>query len=84
MGRGICKVCQRFFEKEHDSQIKCKECNKNDKRDYKKVRKYLETHEGATVSDVMRDTGVSFKTLDRFINEERVYLVNNRIISEEE
>lgn len=82
MERGICTVCQRFFEKAHVSQVKCSECNEKDERDYAKVRAYLELHEGASVSDVMKDTGVLLKTLDRFINEHRVYIINNRLKSE--
>lgn len=83
MSRGICTVCQRFFEKEHVSQVKCKECSLSDEADYKKVRDYLELHEGATFSDVMNDTGVSMRSLNRFISERRVYIVNNRLKSDE-
>lgn len=82
MSRGICTVCQRFFEKQHVSQVKCKECNDKDEMAYTKVRSYLEQHEGATVSDVMKDTGVALKTLDRFIAERRVYIIDNRLKSE--
>lgn len=82
MSRGICTVCQRFFEKQHLSQVKCKDCNDKDEEAYAKVREYLERHEGATVSDVMKDTGVALKTLDRFIAERRVYIIDNRLKSE--
>ncbi len=82
MGRGICTVCQRFFEKQHISQVKCTECNEKDDADYRKVRDYLEKHEGATVSDVMKDTGVALKTLDRFLTERRVYIIDNRLKSD--
>lgn len=82
MARGLCTVCQRFFEKQHAAQEKCQTCNDRDEADYRKVRDYLERHEGATVSDVMKDTGVSLKTLDRFIAERRVYIINNRLSSE--
>lgn len=82
MGRGICTVCERFFNKEHVSQVKCKECHQKDEDDYAKVRGYLELHEGATISDVMKDTGISMGSLNRFIGERRVYIVNNRLTSE--
>ncbi len=82
MSRGICTVCQRFFEKQHVSQVKCKACDEKDETAYARVRDYLERHEGATVSDVMKDTGVPLKTLDRFIAERRVYIIDNRLKSE--
>lgn len=82
MSRGICTVCERFFEKAHAAQTKCKECNDRDDADYRKVRDYLERHEGATMADVMKDTGVTLKTLDRFLAERRVYIVDNRMKSE--
>ncbi len=82
MGRGICTVCQRFFERENAAQVKCKTCNDSDRAEYAKVRSYLERHDGATVTDVMRDTGVSLRTLDRFIEERQVHVVNNQLKSD--
>lgn len=83
MGRGICTVCQRFFDKQHAAQVKCKECDEKDEVLYAKIRDYLESHQGATVSEVMVNTGVPLKTLDRFINERRVYIMNNKLQSDE-
>lgn len=82
MSRGICTVCERFFEKSHAGQTKCASCNEKDDADYRKVRDYLENHEGATLSEVMRATGVSLKTLDRFLVEHRVYAIENRLKSD--
>lgn len=82
LGRGICTVCERFFEKGTLSQLKCEACNEKDESDYKVVRGYLERHEGATVSDVMKDTGVSLRSIDRFLAERRIYIINNRLKSE--
>jgi len=80
MARGLCAVCQRFFEKEHAGQVKCRPCNDKDEVDYGKVRAYLELHEGASFADVMTDTGVSYRSLERFIEERRVYIVNNKML----
>lgn len=82
LGRGICKVCERFFEKTQKDQVKCLSCHERDEADYGKVRSYLERHEGATVADVMKDTGISLRTIDRFVVERRVYRVNNSLKSE--
>lgn len=81
-GRGICTVCERFFEKRELLQTKCTDCLEKDESDYGKVRGYLERHEGATVSDVMMDTGVALRTIDRFVAERRVYIINNRLKSD--
>lgn len=81
-GRGICKVCERFFEKVSSDQVKCQTCHDKDESDYRKIRDYLERHGGATVADVMKDIGISLRTIDRLIAERRVYIMNNRLKSE--
>ncbi len=81
LGRGICKVCERFFDRLHVAQVKCKACEEKDEADYCRIRDYLERHNKAVVSDVIRDTGVSLRTVDRLVLERRVYLIDNHLKS---
>lgn len=50
----------------------CDECYEKDKVEYKAVRDYVIQHKGCTVMEVSTITGISVKTIYRYINEGRI------------
>jgi uncharacterized Zn finger protein (UPF0148 family) len=63
----ICKECGRFFEK--DGKKLCNSCYEKDMEVKKKVKDYVYIHKDVTAIDVIRETGVSIKTLFRYLEE---------------
>ena len=49
----------------------CGECENLEYDDYGRVRNYLETHKGAPITVVAKDTGVSKWTIREMVEEER-------------
>lgn len=76
MERGICKICQRFFEKTYKTQELCAECYKKDKAEYKIIKDYILQNERATIMDIYYDTNVAIKTIKRYIQEGRIDVVD--------
>lgn len=74
MSRKICELCGRFYEvneKEHNIVL-CQECRAIEKENYTKVREYLYDHNGASAWEIANNTGVSLKSIERFIKEGRI------------
>lgn len=77
MAYNICKVCGKFFEK--NGQTLCEKCYEKDKREYDRVREFVERHSGATVLDVINSTGISMKTIMRYIEEGSLSYVEDKV-----
>ncbi|NLK21799.1 MAG: hypothetical protein GX308_06900 [Epulopiscium sp.] len=82
MAYDICKICGRFFPK--NSREYCKECYEKDKQEYNIVRDYVLKHRGVNAMEVSNVTGISIKTIYRFIDEERIDIDKKSKINEEE
>jgi len=75
MERRICIVCQCFFVKEKYDQKMCKSCQERDKEDYKIVKEYLMNNHKASIMNIYLDTKIPIKTIERFLNEERISFI---------
>lgn len=66
----ICSICGRFFPK--NGKNYCNECFEKDKKEYEIVRGYVIKHRGTNAMEVSNATGISIKTIYRFIDEGRI------------
>lgn len=76
MGRGICRLCQKFFIKTEKDQEVCPECYEKDSNEYRVVKDYLFKNSRASIMDVYLDTKVPVKTLKRYIEEGRIRIID--------
>ncbi len=67
-----CQKCGSVMIFQGVGEYCCEKCNFVDYDDYGKVRKYLETHKGATALEVESATGVSQRTIRRLLKESRI------------
>ncbi|MBR1445038.1 MAG: flagellar protein [Firmicutes bacterium] len=71
-----CPRCGRAFqvkdtEVEHLDKV-CPKCERIDEDTFQVIKKYLEENPMATVTDVVEDTGISVKTITRFLRQGRL------------
>lgn len=76
MERGICNICGRFYAKAKQDQGLCEECLEKDKRQYFLVKEYIMKNKDASIMDVYFETKVPMKCIKRFIDEERIRVVD--------
>lgn len=77
MSYDICRICGRFFNK--NGNTLCEKCLEKNKLQYNQVREYVETHNGATVLDIINATGVPLKTIMRFVEEGAFTYIEDKI-----
>lgn len=65
-----CGYCGGAVEQSSLGVYICQECGKENYDDFQKIRNYLETVGAAPVAVISRNTGVSYKTIEHFWNEE--------------
>lgn len=67
-----CSCGSSFFKYSGLGEFICESCGKKHLNDYGKVRKYLEKHENALVSDVAEATGVSEENISALVSENKI------------
>lgn len=72
-----CEKCGGSMEFKGVGEYKCTECQHVMYDDYGKVRNYLETHAGATQSEVAEVTGVSINKIRQLLKEEKIEIAPN-------
>ena len=77
MAYDICRICSKFFSR--NGNTTCDDCTKKDKEEYDKVREFVMSHRGATVLDVINSTGISFKTIMRYVEEGTLSYTDDKI-----
>jgi hypothetical protein len=73
-----CKRCNKLLTLRYEASSLCPDCIDKDKEDYRLVKEYIQTHANANVYEVSKETGVNMKTIMRFINDDRVQVVENK------
>lgn len=68
-----CKSCGRLFNYMGGMPI-CDACKRKLEEKFQDVKRYLDEHPGASVSQVSEDMDVSAKQIKQWIKEERLYL----------
>lgn len=69
---GTCQKCGGIMIFQGVGEYRCENCGFLDYDDYGKVRRYLETHRGATAIEIERAIGVSQRTVRRLLKESRI------------
>lgn len=69
-----CKVCGELLMEEYQEEGYCKTCILNNKKDYHIIRAYIEKHPHASIMDVVNDTKVPLRTVNRMIEEDKFLL----------
>lgn len=67
MSRKVCKRCNSVFEGKRWDY--CDKCYEKNEKDYNAILEYLEKYPDAIVLEIIDKTGVSLKTLNRFVDE---------------
>jgi tRNA(Ile2) C34 agmatinyltransferase TiaS len=67
----ICADCEGIMIFQGLGQYKCEKCGGIEYDDYGKVREFIEEHPGANVAQISENTGVSRKSINKMIKEER-------------
>lgn len=63
----ICKACGKMFEK--SGKKYCEACYEKNKKDYYLVLNYIRKNPDNQIMEIIAETGVSMKTINRFIEE---------------
>lgn len=63
----ICNICGKMYEK--TGKQYCGSCSKENDREYRLVLDYIESHPVNTILEIITQTKVSVKTINRFIEE---------------
>ncbi|MCR5303553.1 MAG: hypothetical protein K6E33_03245 [Lachnospiraceae bacterium] len=66
-----CEKCGGVMVFQGVGEYKCEDCGATAYDDYGKVRNYLETHRGATMTDISNNAGVSRQKVIRMLKEGR-------------
>lgn len=67
MARQMCKRCNCIFEVNKKGY--CDKCSDKNEKDFNAILEYLDKFPDAIVLEIIDKTGVSFKTLNRFVAE---------------
>lgn len=63
----ICNICGKMYEK--TGRQYCDGCFDENEREYRLVLDYIESHPNNTVLDIITETKVSLKTINRLVEE---------------
>ena len=67
----VCKDCEGLMVFEGLGRYKCENCGATEHDDYGKARNYIEGHPGATVSQIAQATGITTKSINNMVKEQR-------------
>lgn len=70
--QGVCEVCGGKLVFQGCGEYVCEQCGDLSYDDYGKVRRYVETHAGASVTDTAEATGVSQDAIREMIKERKI------------
>lgn len=68
----VCKQCGGVMIYEGVGEYRCENCNFVDYDDYGKVRRYIESHRGATAAEIELVLGISQRTIRQMLRDSRL------------
>lgn len=71
-----CKRCHHVFQRTGIEEV-CPQCAPLDEEEFRRIKEYLEEHQGASSSEVMRVLGVSLNQIKRYLREERLEIIGD-------
>ncbi|NLX64996.1 MAG: hypothetical protein GX022_09540 [Clostridiaceae bacterium] len=76
MANHECARCHRLFEKVAFEEV-CPTCFAIEEEEFRRIKEFLTQYPGASSNEVMRHTGVSLKTIKRYLREDRLEIVGD-------
>lgn len=73
----LCQKCNGVMVFKGVGEYQCEDCGFVDYDDYGKVRRYIETHKGATAAEIEASIGVSQRTIRRLLRESRIEVADS-------
>ncbi len=65
----ICEDCHHLFETDDEKSTKCLECIRSYEQNRQICRNYLQDHQGASISEISRETKIPIKRIKHLIKE---------------
>lgn len=78
---GLCKRCNMIFQNANPAIQLCPICMDKEEKDYQLIYSYVASKGTPSIMETIQATGVSRKTIQRFIKDGRVSLVTNNEIT---
>jgi len=75
--RKFCDNCGAMYESDNPRKNLCDDCLKKDKADYRLVKDFLMKYPGSNMFEVSNHTGVSIKRIKKFIEDDRVQVMED-------
>ncbi len=72
-----CEFCGGAVVEQSRGVYKCVDCSRENYDDFQKIRNFLEKSGAAPIAVIARNTGVSYKTIEYFWNEEYLEIPKN-------
>lgn len=70
----ICKECGRIFgASESNQRDMCPECVSLENEDFELVKQYIEEHPRSNMIEIVRDTQVPMRSIQKFIDSGRLH-----------
>ncbi|MDR7856906.1 hypothetical protein [Tissierella sp.] len=82
MAYEICKSCGKMFEK--DGKPYCMDCNEKIGKENNLIMEYIREHPASTIMEIIMETGVSLKSIDRLVKDGNISYVENKDIDQED
>lgn len=76
MASSECQRCHRVFERMGLESV-CPNCAPLDELEFRKIKDYLMDHQGASSTEVIRETGASLSAIKRYLKEDRLEIVGD-------
>ena len=73
----VCKDCEGLMVFEGLGRYKCEKCGFTEHDDYGKARNYIEEHPGANVAQISQATGVTTKSINNMVKEQRFEITSD-------
>lgn len=70
-----CSRCGKIYNTTKNEKI-CKECEAKDEEDFRNVKQFLYENPGATISEIVGETGSSVGKIKKYLREERIEIIN--------
>lgn len=73
----VCKTCGILLFGNDKAIGYCNNCHALHKKEYTLLKEYLHTHPNASIMDVVSETGLSLRSINKMIEEDKLEIRSN-------